>query len=117
VEVEVEWGVGVDVFDHIADLDARLLRRRSGDDRDHVSESRILTDDHSGSVRQRLVRLIQYQSNKSLPDTTGMVIGQYSGFAYVIAVVPGSPAEKAGIKIGDVIEYVDTHAPLDLDLY
>jgi carboxyl-terminal processing protease len=59
----------------------------------------------------------QYQSNKVLPDTTGMVIGQYSGFAYVIAVVPGSPAEKAGVKIGDVIEYVDTHATRDLDLY
>src|SRR5215470_2936290 len=59
----------------------------------------------------------QYQSNKALPDTTGMVIGQYSGFAYEIAVVPGSPAEKAGVKIGDVIEYVDTHATRDLDLY
>ena len=59
----------------------------------------------------------QYQSNKALPDTTGMVIGQYSGFAYVIAIVPGSPAEKAGVKIGDVIEYVDTHATRDLDLY
>jgi carboxyl-terminal processing protease len=35
----------------------------------------------------------------------------------VIAVVPGSPAEKAGVKIGDVIEYVDTHATRDLDLY
>jgi carboxyl-terminal processing protease len=59
----------------------------------------------------------QYQSNKVMTDTTGMVIGQYSGFAYVIAVVPGSPAEKAGIKIGDYIEYVDTHATRDLDLY
>lgn len=59
----------------------------------------------------------QYQSNKATPDTTGMVIGQLSGFAYVIAVVPGSPAEKAGIKVGDVIEYVDTHATRDLDLY
>jgi carboxyl-terminal processing protease len=59
----------------------------------------------------------QHQSNKATPDTTGMVIGQYAGFAYVIAVVPGSPAEKAGIKIGDYIEYVDTHATRDLDLY
>jgi hypothetical protein len=50
--------VSVDVFDHIADLDSRLLRRRSGDDRDHVSESGILTDDHPGSVGQGLVRLI-----------------------------------------------------------
>jgi carboxyl-terminal processing protease len=59
----------------------------------------------------------QYQSNKVLPDTTGVVIGQWSGFAYVISVIPGSPAEKAGVKIGDVIEYVDTHATRDLDLY
>jgi len=62
----------------------------------------------------------QYQAekaNKVMPDATGMVIGQFQGFAYVIAVIPGSPAEKAGVKIGDVIEYVDTHATRDLDLY
>ncbi len=58
-----------------------------------------------------------YQSNKAKVDTTGMVIGQYSGFAYVIAVIPASPAEKAGIKVGDVIEYIDGHATRDLDLY
>src|SRR5262247_549365 len=59
----------------------------------------------------------QYQSNKVMPDTTGMVVGQNSGFAYVIAVIPGSPAEKASIKVGDVIEYIDGHATRDLDLY
>jgi carboxyl-terminal processing protease len=59
----------------------------------------------------------EYQANKTKLDTTGMVIGQYSGFAYVIAVVPNSPAEKAGIKVGDVIEYIDGHATRDLDLY
>ena len=59
----------------------------------------------------------EYQSNKIKLDTTGMVVGQYSDFAYVIAIVPGSPAEKAGVKVGDVIEYIDTHATRDLDLY
>ncbi len=59
----------------------------------------------------------EYQSNKGKTDMTGMVVGQYSGFAYVIAVVPNSPAEKAGIKVGDVIEYIDGHATRDLDLY
>src|SRR5262245_51331130 len=46
-----------------------------------------------------------------------MFFCQYSVFAYVIAVIPGSPAEKSGVKIGDVIEYVDTHATRDMDLY
>jgi carboxyl-terminal processing protease len=62
----------------------------------------------------------EYQSNlanKGRPDMTGMVVGQYSGFAYVIAVIPNSPAEKAGIKVGDFIEYIDGHATRDLDLY
>ena len=59
----------------------------------------------------------EYQSNKGKGDSTGMVVGQYSGFAYVIALVPNSPADKAGVRVGDVIEYVDGHATSDLDLY
>jgi carboxyl-terminal processing protease len=59
----------------------------------------------------------EYQSGKLNTDLTGMVIGQYSGFAYVIAVVPGSPADKAGMRVGDVIEYIDGHATRDLDLF
>ena len=59
----------------------------------------------------------EYQANREKGDMTGMVIGQYSGFAYVIAVVPSSPADKAGIRVGDVIEYIDGHATRDLDLY
>lgn len=58
-----------------------------------------------------------YQAGKHNTDVTGLVIGQYSGFAYVITVVPNSPAEKAGIRVGDVIEYIDGHATRDLDLY
>jgi carboxyl-terminal processing protease len=59
----------------------------------------------------------EYQQNKNQPDLTGMVIGQFSDFAYVIAVVPGSSADKVGIRVGDVIEYIDGHATRDLDLY
>ncbi len=59
----------------------------------------------------------EYQAGKEKVDSTGMVIGQYSGFAYVIAVVPNSPSDKAGIRVGDVIEYIDGHATRDLDLY
>lgn len=60
----------------------------------------------------------EYQANKDkFVDTTGVVLGQYRGYAYVIAVVPGSPADKAGIKSGNVIEYIDGHATRDIDLY
>jgi carboxyl-terminal processing protease len=59
----------------------------------------------------------EYQANKEKGDTTGLAIGQYAGFAYVIAVVPGSPAEKAGLRVGDVIEYINGQATRDLGLY
>jgi carboxyl-terminal processing protease len=59
-----------------------------------------------------------YQTSKGkLSDTTGLALGQYRGYAYVIAVTPGSPADKAGIKAGNVIEYIDGHATRDIDLY
>jgi carboxyl-terminal processing protease len=59
----------------------------------------------------------EYQTNREKGDSTGLVIGQYSGFAYVIAVVPASPAEKAGLRVGDVIEYINGQATRDLGLY
>lgn len=60
----------------------------------------------------------EYQAGKGkVVDTTGIVLGQYRGYAYVIAVVPGSPADKAGIKAQNVIEYIDGHATRDIDLY
>lgn len=59
----------------------------------------------------------EYKEGKAKIDTTGIVIGEYVGFAYVIAVVPNSPGEKAGVRVGDIIEYIDKHATRDLDLY
>lgn len=72
-------------------------------------------DVHSAYLLPQQVK--EYQQSKDQPDLTGLVIGQYSDFAYVIAVVPGSTGEKAGLRIGDVIEYIDGHATRDLDLY
>ena len=47
----------------------------------------------------------------------GAEFSQISGFLYVISAVKGSPAEKGGLKAGDVIEYIDTKATRDLSLY
>ncbi len=47
----------------------------------------------------------------------GMVVSKYAGFAYALAVVPGSPAAQSGVKTGDIIEYVNTVATRDVSLY
>ena len=47
----------------------------------------------------------------------GAEYSQLQGYLYVISVFKGSPAEKAGLKSGDVIEYIDTKATRDISLY
>ena len=47
----------------------------------------------------------------------GAELSQVSAYLYVVAPVKGSPAEKAGIQPGDVIEYIDTKATRDISLF
>lgn len=63
----------------------------------------------------------QVQNFQSERDTNKFGIGaefsQVSSYLYVISVVKGSPAEKAGLKAGDIIEYIGEKASRDISLY
>ena len=41
------------------------------------------------------------------PADIGLFISKRMGYATVVAILPGSPAEKAGVKPGDLIDQVD----------
>ena len=41
------------------------------------------------------------------PASVGMFLSKRAGFATVISVLPGSPAEKAGVKAGDLLDRVE----------
>ena len=47
----------------------------------------------------------------------GAQLSQYASYLYVVAPTKGSPADLAGIKAGDVIEYIDNKATRDISLY
>lgn len=47
----------------------------------------------------------------------GAEFSQVSLYLYVVSVVKGSEADKAGLKAGDVIEYIDNKATRDISLY
>lgn len=59
-----------------------------------------------------------YQNSKNNPKVgIGAEFSKVSSYLYVISVVKGSPADSAGVKSGDVIEYIDTKATRDISLY
>src|SRR6476620_8812395 len=59
-----------------------------------------------------------YEASKASPKAgIGAEFSQISGFLYVISTIKGSPADKGGLKAGDVIEYIDNKATRDLSLY
>jgi len=47
----------------------------------------------------------------------GAELSQVASYLYVIAPIKGSPAEVAGVRAGDIIEYIDTKATRDISLY
>ena len=59
-----------------------------------------------------------YDANKTSNRIgIGAEFSQVSGYLYVISAIKGSPADKASIRMGDVIEYIDTKATRDISLY
>jgi carboxyl-terminal processing protease len=58
----------------------------------------------------------QYDPKASRGET-GMILSKVGGYAYIVTVLKGSPAEQLGIKSGDFIEYVGKVPSRDLSLY
>lgn len=55
--------------------------------------------------------------NDSSKVGIGAEFSQVSLYLYVVSVIKGSNAEKAGLKAGDIIEYIDNKATRDISLY
>jgi carboxyl-terminal processing protease len=73
-------------------------------------------DPYSSYLTQQQVA--EYNSAKSSNKVgIGAEFSQVSLYLYVVSVVKGSNAEKAGLKAGDVIEYIENRATRDISLY
>lgn len=59
-----------------------------------------------------------FQQNKSSKLAgIGAEFSQVSSYLYVISVIKDSPADKAGMKSGDVVEFIENRATRDISLY
>ena len=50
------------------------------------------------------------------PANVGIFVAKRLGFATVVSVLPGSPAEKAGVKIGDLIDRINNRGTRELSV-
>jgi carboxyl-terminal processing protease len=57
------------------------------------------------------------EDSKSSQVGIGAELSQVASYLYVIAPMKGSPADQAGVKAGDIIEYIDGKATRDISLY
>src|SRR4029450_3032813 len=54
---------------------------------------------------------------KGAQANIGAELSQMASYLYVIAPLKGSPPDEAGIRAGDIIEYIDGKATRDISLY
>jgi len=73
-------------------------------------------DPYSSYLTADQVRDYQAKKQNTLAGI-GAEFSQVSSYLYVISVIKDSPADKAGLKSGDVIEYVENKATRDMSLY
>src|SRR5687767_12623320 len=55
--------------------------------------------------------------NKNNQVGIGAEMSQYASYLYIISPMKGSPADQAGLKTGDIVEYIDNKATRDISLY
>ena len=73
-------------------------------------------DPYSSYLTADQVKNFQAKKDTNLVGI-GAEFSQVSSYLYVISVIKNSPAERAGLKSGDVIEYIETKATRDISLY
>src|SRR5213593_1190186 len=57
------------------------------------------------------------ENGKDNQSGIGAELSQVASYLYVIAPMKGSPADQAGVRAGDIIEYIDGKATRDISLY
>src|SRR5688572_2619397 len=73
-------------------------------------------DPYSTYLTAEQVKEFQSAGNNTKPGI-GAEMSQVASYLYVIAPVKGSPADQAGVRAGDIIEYIDGRATRDISLY
>ncbi|MBK7704959.1 MAG: PDZ domain-containing protein [Acidobacteria bacterium] len=73
-------------------------------------------DPYSSYLTAEQVKDFQANKQNTLAGV-GAEFSSNSSYLYVVSVIKDSPADKAGLKAGDIIEYIENKATRDISLY
>ena len=49
--------------------------------------------------------------------STGLILSKRHGYGYIVSVVPGSPADEAGLRTGDIVESLEDRVTTEMSLW
>lgn len=86
----------------------------------HVTDGALHGLLESLDANSSFLNAAEYKKYKSLKDNSkagvGAAISKRFGYAAVISVVPGGPADKAGVENGDIIEAIEGKSSREMSL-
>ena len=71
-------------------------------------------DPYSSFVDRVTYERLSEMKGKASP---GIVLSKRYGYAYIVSVLAGSPAERAGLRTGDLLESIEGHGTTELSLW
>lgn len=73
-------------------------------------------DPYSSFIDRDTYREIE-GANDGLTASPGVILCKRYGYAYIVSVVPGSPAEREGLRTGDLLESIDGRVTTQISLW
>ena len=57
------------------------------------------------------------QGKEGAEASAGLILSKRHGYGYVVSVVPGSPADDAGLRTGDIVESLEDRVTTEMSLW
>jgi carboxyl-terminal processing protease len=71
-------------------------------------------DPYSSFIDRATYERLSQMKGKATP---GIILSKRYGYAYIVSVLPESPAERAGLRTGDLLESIEGHGTTEMSLW